>query len=120
MNIDPDWKQLMTTKNTSFAGTISGKMATFVAELKYEDLPADVKSCAQVVLLDGLGCALAGSQTKELAMMRQAAVDAGEGGGNSLLWGSADKAPLPLAALINGAAVHAREMDDIEGCLHSG
>jgi 2-methylcitrate dehydratase PrpD len=42
------------------------------------------------------------------------------GTGDASLWGTGDKLPLPLAALCNGAAVHAREIDDFGGCAHSG
>ena len=37
-----------------------------------------------------------------------------------MLWGTDEKLPLPLAVLANGAAVHAREIDDFGGCAHSG
>ena len=100
--------------------TVSGKMAAFAADLRYEDLPADVRERAQLVLLDALGCALAGAATEDLQLIRQAMQSAAGVAGDSLLWGTADHAPLPLAALANGAAIHAREMDDFEGCLHSG
>ncbi|MBI3045097.1 MAG: MmgE/PrpD family protein [Betaproteobacteria bacterium] len=94
-------------------------MAQFAASLRHDDLPADVRDRARLVLLDALGCGLAGSTTEELRLIREA-VRAAAGAGDTLLWGTPDRAPLPLAALANGAAVHAREMDDFEGCLHSG
>lgn len=100
--------------------TVSGKMAAFAADLRYEDLPDDVRERAKLVLLDALGCALAGSATEDLQSIRQAMQAAAGVGGDSLLWGTAEHAPLPLAALANGTAIHAREMDDFEGCLHSG
>ena len=100
--------------------TVSGKMAAFAADLRYEDLPDDVRERAKLVLLDALGCALAGSATEDLRLIRQAMLGAAGPGGDSLLWGTAERAPLPMAALANGAAIHAREMDDFEGCLHSG
>ena len=108
------------TTATSKADTISGRMARFVADLRYDDLPNDVRDLAQLVLLDALGCGLAGSTTEELLLIRQAMRAAAGGVGDTLLWGTSESAPLPLAALANGAAIHAREMDDFEGCLHSG
>ena len=99
--------------------TISGRMAEYAAGLRYEDLPADVRDLARLVLLDTLGCALAGSTTDEVILIRQAMAAAG-GAGDTILWGTNDKAPLPMAVLANGAAVHAREMDDFGGCAHSG
>jgi 2-methylcitrate dehydratase PrpD len=100
--------------------SISGRMAAFAAGLRYEDLPADVQRLARVVLLDTIGCALAGAATTEVARIRAAMVAANGGAGDSCVWGTGERAPLPLAALVNGAAVHAREIDDFGGCAHSG
>ena len=100
--------------------TISGKLAQFAANLQYDDLPQDVRDKAKLVFLDGLGCGLAGSTTEDVLQIRTAMLAAGGGGGDTLLWGTAMRAPLPQAALANGAAMHSREMDDFEGCLHSG
>ena len=106
------------------ARLISGQFAQYAANLRYDDLPADVRRLAHLVLLDTLGCAMAGAGTEEVAQIRRAMLQANgcnEGGaGDSIYWGTRDKAPLPLAALANGAAVHAREIDDFGGCAHSG
>ena len=100
--------------------TISGRMAEYAVTLRYEDLPEDVRELAHLVLLDTLGCALAGSTTDEVISIRQAMSAASGGAGDGSLWGTNDRLPLPLAALANGAAVHAREIDDFGGCAHSG
>jgi 2-methylcitrate dehydratase PrpD len=100
--------------------TISARMADYAASVRYEDLPADVRELAHFVLLDTLGCALAGSNTEEVARIRDAMAAASGGAGDAALWGTAERLPLPMAALANGAAVHAREMDDFGGCAHSG
>ena len=100
--------------------TLSGQMAEFAAGARYDDLPDDVRHLAHLVLLDTLGCALAGSATEEVAQIRAAMIAASGGEGDTALWGTAQSAPLPFAALANGAAVHAREIDDFGGCAHSG
>ena len=100
--------------------TISARMADYAAGLRYEDLPSDVRDLAHLVLLDTLGCALAGSTTDEVIQIRQAMAAANGSAGDTLLWGTNEKLPLPLAVLANGAAVHAREIDDFGGCAHSG
>ncbi len=105
---------------TSPADLISGKMAKFAADLRYDDLPSEIRELAKLVLLDTLGCGLAGSTTEELQQIRAAMCEASGGVGNTLLWGTGEHAPLPQAALANGAATNAREMDDFEGCQHSG
>src|SRR3989304_4150007 len=108
-----------TRSDRSTALTISGQLAEFAAGLRYEDLPPDVRELAQLVLLDTLGCGLAGSATEELRLIRAAMLQAG-GAGDTRLGGTPERPPLPLAALANGAAIHAREMDDFGGCMHSG
>jgi 2-methylcitrate dehydratase PrpD len=100
--------------------TISARMAEYAVGLRYEDLPADVRDLAHLVLLDTLGCALAGSTTDEVIKIREAMAAAAGSGGDTLLWGTGETLPLPLAVLANGAAVHAREIDDFGGCAHSG
>ena len=99
---------------------ISAQFAEYAAGLRYEDLPADVRELAHLVLLDTIGCALAGSTTDEVVRIRGAMAAASGGAGDSALWGTGERLPLPMAALANGAAVHAREMDDFGGCAHSG
>lgn len=105
---------------TDHAQTISGQLANYASKLTYDDLPDDVRKRAHLVLLDTLGCALAGAGTEEVAQIRRAMLQANGGRGDASFWGTIDKAPLPLAALANGAAVHAREIDDFGGCAHSG
>ncbi len=107
--------------NPTHATLISGQLATYAANLRYDDLPDDVRKLAHLVLLDTLGCAMAGAATAEVAQIRHAMSQASGGGaGDALYWGTQEKAPLPQAVLANGAAVHAREIDDFGGCAHSG
>ena len=106
--------------DTGASSTISGRLAAFAVNLQYDALPADVKTIARMVLTDTLGCGLAGAVTDELKYVRGAMLAASGSGGDSILWGTGETAPLPLAALANGAATHAREIDDFGGCAHSG
>jgi 2-methylcitrate dehydratase PrpD len=106
-------------ENVTNSRTISAQMAEYAESLRYEQLPADVRKLARLVLLDTVGCALAGSTTEDLRQIRSA-VQAFGGSGNAGLWGTRESAALPLAALVNGAAAHAREIDDFGGCAHSG
>lgn len=106
-------------ENKSTTCTISAQMAEFAAGLRYEQLPEDVRKLAHLVLLDTVGAVLAGSTTEELSLIRNA-VRALGGDGHASLWGTAERASLPLAALVNGTAAHVREIDDFGGCAHSG
>lgn len=106
-------------ENTTTSGMISAQFADFVVGLGYEQLPADVRKLAHLVLLDTVGCVLVGSATEEVGRIRSA-VRALGGNGNARLWGTRESAALPLAAFVNGAAAHVREIDDFGGCAHSG
>ena len=67
----------MDTNNTQ---TISGQLAQYATNLQYDDLPDDVRKKAHLVLLDTLGCVMAGAGTQEMAQIRRAVSQAtGEG-----------------------------------------
>jgi len=99
--------------------TLSGRLAQFVAGLRYEDLPAEVTARAKSAVLDTLGAALAGIGTAEgeraLAALRLCAP-----GDLATVWGTRVRSTVPGAALANGTYSHARELDDYGGCGHSG
>src|SRR5258707_3365830 len=97
--------------NAASRATISARLADYAAGLRYEDLPTDVRELAHLVLLDTLGCALAGSTTDEVIKIRQAMTAASAGAGDTILCGTSDKLPLPFAVLVNGAALHALDME---------
>ena len=94
------------------------QLSAFVAGLRFEDLPAAVVARAKVHLLDTLGAALAGTRSAEAALAR--AVAARDAGGSARVWGTPDRASPREAALVNGVAAHAFELDDCGGCDHSG
>ena len=102
------------------AKTISERLAGFVADLQYRDLPRSVQDHTRMLVLDALGCGLVGAMTPEVATLRRAVQAMSGDGGDSLLWGTGQKAPLPLAAMTNSAAVHMREIDDFSLAYHAG
>ena len=91
--------------------TLTGHLARFVSDLRYEDLPAAVVQRAKSALLDTLGAALGGVGTVEgdraLAAMQDCAP-----GTVLRVRIPQHEAMLPGAALINGTLAHARELDD--------
>lgn len=95
-----------------------GELATFVAELKFEDIPAAIVEKAKVHILDTIGAALAGTRSKEFALV-SSTLPAGSAGQSSL-WGTDRRVASREAALVNGVAAHAFELDDTGGCDHSG
>ncbi len=91
--------------------TMSDRLSVFAANLKYEDIPAQVVEKAKLHLLDALGIGLA--STKEpyvegiVALVR-------DWGGNpgATLWRYGDRLPAAHAALANGSLVHGIDFDD--------
>ena len=80
--------------------------------LRYHDLPQNVRKLAQQCLLDYVACTLAGSR-EELADILLA--EAREQGGTPVatVIGHNDRLPPLSAALVNGAASHALDFDDV-------
>jgi 2-methylcitrate dehydratase PrpD len=50
----------MSVPARSSAETISGRLASFAVALRYDELPADMRKLARLVLLDTIGHAVAG------------------------------------------------------------
>jgi 2-methylcitrate dehydratase PrpD len=89
----------------------TGTLATWVAELSLDDVPAVALERAKHLLLDGLGCALIGAQ---LPWSRTAtdAVLAIDGHGDTVVIGTGRTASPPAAAVLNGTFVQGFELDD--------
>jgi len=85
------------------------KLAQFVAETKWEDIPAAVQQHAKLVLLDTLGVILAGAEQPEVRQLRER-LCATTGTGATVLacgWPSSDPR---TAALLNGIAGRSIEL----------
>ena len=101
----------MTTATTTATGTRA--LAEFVAELRYGDLPANVVDGAKDLMIDWLGSALAGKGARPVVALEQFAAEMGPATGPSeIVHSGASTSPL-FAALINGAASHVAEQDDV-------
>ncbi|RVG08354.1 MmgE/PrpD family protein [Sinorhizobium meliloti] len=92
------------------------RLASFLSALSFEALPADVVEKTKVHIADAIGAALVGVRSAEARIARRAACAPG----SALIWGTGDRAAAREAALINGVAAHALELDDSGGCDHSG
>jgi 2-methylcitrate dehydratase PrpD len=101
----------------SSAPSVIDALAARVADLGWEALPPDVVRMARRCLLDTLGCALQGATTPEAVQLGRAAEDLGAGA--CTVWGTTRTAGPPVAALVNGAHAHMRELDDIGGGGHA-
>ena len=103
------------------AGAPTRDLATWVSALKYDDLPQRTREVARIALLDTLGAGLYGFNTpwtqKLLSWVQRG------GQGNEARTWNAGTATLRSAdaALVNGVAVHAFELDDYHNAkLHCG
>lgn len=86
-------------------------LAGFLADLSYEDIPADVVETAKLCVLDTLGVGIAASHRPWTTMVVAMAREAG-GTPVSTVWGHGFRTAPHLAALANGTAAHGIEMDD--------
>lgn len=88
-------------------------LASFVADLAFEDIPTDLVDLAERAFVDTVGVTLAGATADAGRRAASfATAHAGPSGGSSL-FGREETAPLPSAALANAAAGHALDYDDL-------
>ena len=101
--------------------TLTETLADYWSAARYEDLPPDTVRLAKRFLLDTLAAGIAGAHTDVVdAALAAAQVSVEATTGSATLWGRAEKLPGPMAAMVNGTAAHALELDDFGGCGHSG
>ncbi|MGH3745997.1 MAG: MmgE/PrpD family protein, partial [Micromonosporaceae bacterium] len=97
------------------------RLAGFAAQLRYQDLPAAVVEHVKLCLLDTVGCALHGATLPWTRILRETIAEL-DGGGSCVIWGRPERQSCVHAALVNGAAVHAFELDDLHkvSIVHPG
>lgn len=61
----------------------SAELAAFASTLRYEQVPSDVLQRCKALLLDSLGCSLAGAGSRPVLSMEKFAVSMGPGDGPS-------------------------------------
>lgn len=93
--------------------TPSQALARFTSELRFEDIPDNVIRGTEDLFLDWYTSAVAGSTAPQVRMLRLFAEQMGPEKGPCSLFGS-DKTTSPFfAAMVNGAASHVVEQDDL-------
>ena len=98
----------------------TGKLATWVADLKFDDVPQDVIERAKHLFLDGVGCALIGAQLP-WSRVATSAVLGLESAGDAVVIGTGHTTSAPAAAVLNGTFIQGFELDDFHPLapLHS-
>ncbi len=94
------------------AQNLTRTLAEQARKLRYEDLPEYVRQLARQCVLDYLACTLAGAK-EELTEILLAEMLAHGGTPAATIIGHAERLPVLSAALVNGAASHALDFDDV-------
>ena len=93
---------------TDLTRILAGKASA----LSYNELPAPVRELARQCALDYLGVALAGAEDPLVHILLDEMTEAGESPQSSII-GHDARLPALSAALVNGAAAHALDYDDV-------
>jgi len=96
---------------------LSRELASFAANLKASDIPSDVMSRAEDLLVDWFGSAIAGKGSRPVEIITQFAqnmggFDSSNTGPSEILISRKSSSPF-LAAMANAAASHVAEQDDV-------
>ena len=96
-------------------------LAAFASALHFEALPAEVVERIKLSVLDSIGCCVFGATLPWTRKVAELAMAEGARPVASLI-GMGKKTSVSLAALVNGTAGHAFELDDIhkESIIHMG
>jgi 2-methylcitrate dehydratase PrpD len=89
----------------------TGRLATWVADVTLDAVPRDVVERAKHLLLDGVGCALIGSQLPWSRVATGAVLDL-ENPGDVAVIGTGKSTSAPAAAVLNGTFIQGFELDD--------
>ena len=88
-------------------------LCEFLAGLRYEQIPLDVVARTEDFFLDWLGSGLAGKGSRPVLVLEQFAKAMGPATGPSEILTTRGRTSPFFAALINGAASHVVEQDDV-------
>lgn len=89
------------------------QLAGFLAGLRYQDLPPAVLARMEELFLDWLGSALAGKGQHPIPLFERYAERMGPADGSAQILPSRRRSSPYFAALVNGAASHVVEQDDL-------
>lgn len=89
------------------------ELASFLARLRYEDVPDGAVERTKELFLDWVGSALAGRNERPVRVLEGLAREMGPAGGTSEVLTSRRRTSPLFAALVNGAASHVVEQDDL-------
>ena len=86
-------------------------LARFASDLRYEDIPVDLRQSIKLHIIDSLCCGVAGGWTESTMQLTRFA-RAEHAGGSCPVFGSASRLGPVAAALVNAGAMNALDFDD--------
>jgi aconitate decarboxylase len=97
------------------------RIAEFVSQLTYEQIPPEVRERIKLLILDSLGCAIYGANLEWCRILQDTFGDL-DATRTTSIWGTDRKLSSTNAALVNGTQVQGFELDDVhrDGVLHCG
>ncbi len=98
--------------DTAASQDLTRTLAEQARNLRLEDIPEDIRAWARQCVLDYVACALAGAKD-ELTEILLAEMQEAGGKGTATIMGHGVKLPPAAAAVVNGAASHALDYDDV-------
>lgn len=103
-------------------GANTDRMVSFLENLRVEDVPIEVVNRSKDLMLDWLGSVLAGRGARPTQVMQLWAEEMGPQNGRSECLTNGQSTTPVFAALVNGAASHVVEQDDVHNgsVVHAG
>src|SRR4051794_35204620 len=97
------------------------RIADFVSQLTYDQIPPEVRERIKLLILDSLGCAIYGANLEWCRILQNTFGDL-DATRTTSIWGTDQKLSSTNAALVNGTQVQGFELDDVhrDGVLHCG
>lgn len=92
------------------------ELARRIAQTQFDTLSAEAATAASQALLDFLGVTVAGAEEPLARILRDSAAEEG-GHPQARVLGTRDRASVRQAALVNGAAGHAHDYDDVHDAM---
>src|SRR5262249_9468335 len=101
--------------------THTRRIAEFVSQLRYDQIPTAVRDRLKLLILDSLGCAIYGARLAWCRILRET-LEQSDKTRDASIWGPDRKLSSAHAALVNGTQVQGFELDDVhrEGVMHVG
>jgi len=95
---------------------VTGELARAAAEVGFKGLPGEILELSRQCMLDWLGVTIAGASEPLVEILAEEVAEQG-GHGQASLIGREGKASTRQAAMVNGAASHALDYDDVNWTL---